>query len=384
MDRRIFSSVVISIALLAGCSRPESSNAKAPAAAYASPAAAKPEISMPAAAAPFAPEQEPSPAEEMPQSAPDEVPLAGTSANPLRADRSGEGLSAHMENPLRELPRMMSMAAPPGEMTGGEPRMAPPPMAAPRMAAPRMAEPAIAEPQSREAAALAGGGHASASSGSYDVVQVFYGTDRLAVTSAPSTSSRMSDFVPAGCSLLVTLVTALTAISRRKLSLWLMVFGGVGVSLGLGFQAAAKTVSSLRRGNMENIQYTSDRSPSGKLNLGVCDVSIPRTHVVGELEAPSILRLEVREDAARHIVLQKTERLAGDRFHELLRERVQASPRRELFIFVHGFNVSFEDAARRTAQMHYDLKFSGAPVFFSWPAHDKFVLTYAADETNVA
>jgi esterase/lipase superfamily enzyme len=172
--------------------------------------------------------------------------------------------------------------------------------------------------------------------------------------------------------------------SRRKLALWLMVFGGVGVSLGLGFQAAAKTVSALRRGSSEVVQYTSSRSANGKLDLGICDVSIPRTHVVGELEAPSILRLEVREDAARHIVLQKIERLGGDRFQELLRERVDASPRKELFVFVHGFNVSFEDAARRTAQMHYDLGFSGAPVFFSWPANTKFVLTYGADETNVS
>ena len=29
-------------------------------------------------------------------------------------------------------------------------------------------------------------------------------------------------------------------------------------------------------------------------------------------------------------------------------------------------------------------KFDGAPIFFSWPAHDKFIFTYPADETNVA
>jgi esterase/lipase superfamily enzyme len=95
------------------------------------------------------------------------------------------------------------------------------------------------------------------------------------------------------------------------------------------------------------------------------------------------MRLEILEDATRHIVLHKTERLADARFYELLRQRVGQSARRELFVFVHGFNVSFEDAARRTAQIHYDLKFDGAPVFFSWPAHDKFIFTYPADEKNV-
>ena len=112
--------------------------------------------------------------------------------------------------------------------------------------------------------------------------------------------------------------------------------------------------------------------------------SVASAHVAGEVESPSLVRLEVFEDAARHIVLQKTERLASPRFYELLRQRVEQSARREVFVFVHGFNVSFEDAARRTAQISYDLEFDGAPVFFSWPAHDKFIFTYPADETNVA
>ncbi|ROO40125.1 hypothetical protein BIV08_16395 [Pseudomonas sp. AF76] len=51
-------------------------------------------------------------------------------------------------------------------------------------------------------------------------------------------------------------------------------------------------------------------------------------------------------------------------------------------LFVHGYNVSFADAAKRTAQMAYDLNFSGVPLFFSWPANGK-VLSYAADEASV-
>jgi len=38
-------------------------------------------------------------------------------------------------------------------------------------------------------------------------------------------------------------------------------------------------------------------------------------------------------------------------------------------VFIHGFNVSFEDAVRRTAQLSYDLAFPGAPILFSWPSH---------------
>ena len=61
---------------------------------------------------------------------------------------------------------------------------------------------------------------------------------------------------------------------------------------------------------------------------------------------------------------------------------VQSSGR-NAFIFVHGYNVSFKDAARRTAQIHHDLKFDGAPIFFSWPSRGEITLTsYTHDETN--
>jgi esterase/lipase superfamily enzyme len=154
--------------------------------------------------------------------------------------------------------------------------------------------------------------------------------------------------------------------------------------LGLGYQGSAATLTAIRQMGSEGPRYTTERAAEGRVDVGVCKVTIPRTHQVGEVESPSITRLEVRPDAARHVVLQKTERLVDDRFYDLLQARTLASSRRELFVFIHGFNVSFEDAARRTAQIHYDLKFEGAPIFFSWPANNKFILTYPADETNVA
>jgi pimeloyl-ACP methyl ester carboxylesterase len=56
---------------------------------------------------------------------------------------------------------------------------------------------------------------------------------------------------------------------------------------------------------------------------------------------------------------------------------------RQALVFVHGFGVSFEDAARRTAQLAYDLKFDGAPMFFSWPSRGRFSpLDYTTDEES--
>ncbi|MFZ2407417.1 MAG: alpha/beta fold hydrolase [Methylobacter sp.] len=68
-------------------------------------------------------------------------------------------------------------------------------------------------------------------------------------------------------------------------------------------------------------------------------------------------------------------------FFSSLRSQIKNSKEKQAFVFVHGYNVSFEDAARRTAQMAYDLGFDGAPIFFSWPSQDK-TAAYTVDEAN--
>lgn len=42
-----------------------------------------------------------------------------------------------------------------------------------------------------------------------------------------------------------------------------------------------------------------------------------------------------------------------------------------VLVFVHGFNVGFDGAAYRTAQLVYDLNYAGVPIFFSWPANSQ-------------
>jgi esterase/lipase superfamily enzyme len=118
------------------------------------------------------------------------------------------------------------------------------------------------------------------------------------------------------------------------------------------------------------------------LSFGYCDVSIPRDHRMGELESPSILRFEFRQDPAMHVVLLSTVVRSKDEFFGDLVGRVHASPTSSAFLFVHGYNVTFEDAARRTAQISYDLAFEGAPVFYSWPSQGT-TPAYTVDEQNI-
>jgi esterase/lipase superfamily enzyme/nucleoid DNA-binding protein len=128
--------------------------------------------------------------------------------------------------------------------------------------------------------------------------------------------------------------------------------------------------------------YGSDRG-SG-LRFGMCAVTVPKDHRIGQLESPSIWKLEFREDPAKHVVLKEVTPLPPEDFYAQLKSGIGESGRKEALVFVHGFNVTFEDAVRRTAQIAYDLKFDGAPVCYSWPSKGTLSLAgYRYDATNI-
>ncbi|MDR6915085.1 esterase/lipase superfamily enzyme [Pseudomonas sp. 3296] len=133
--------------------------------------------------------------------------------------------------------------------------------------------------------------------------------------------------------------------------------------------------------NDNNITFTSE---PGRLSYGYCYVSIPPHHKTGAIESPSILRLEFDEDPQKHVMILKTELLSHDMFTRDIGWLAQVSKSGSAFVFIHGFNVGFDDAAKRTAQMAYDLNFDGVPIFYSWPSRNSASLTaYEADERNI-
>jgi esterase/lipase superfamily enzyme len=133
----------------------------------------------------------------------------------------------------------------------------------------------------------------------------------------------------------------------------------------------------------DSVTYGTEPARSGQLNLGVARVSIPRSHLMGELEGPSILRLEFREDPEKHIVLQSTTPEDPRRFFTRVASRVSESAKHEALVFVPGFSVSFADAIRRTAQIAYDLGFDGPAILYSWPSQGKLGLVdYEKDRRN--
>jgi esterase/lipase superfamily enzyme len=125
--------------------------------------------------------------------------------------------------------------------------------------------------------------------------------------------------------------------------------------------------------------YTAD---PGDLSYGFCYVTIPKDHVMGEIEAPSFWRLEFSPDPEKHVVVLNTEKASRQAFFDEIAKNTKGSGKSNAFVFVHGFNVTFEEAAQRTAQMAYDLQFDGVPIFFSWPSNGTLP-AYTVDERNI-
>jgi esterase/lipase superfamily enzyme len=122
----------------------------------------------------------------------------------------------------------------------------------------------------------------------------------------------------------------------------------------------------------------------GELRLGVCEVSIPPGHRIGRIERPTLYSLHVSdwfETTERHFVITERPILSPDMFWRAMQERVGNSSEKQVLLFLHGYNVSFDDAVYRTAQLAFDLQFNGAAVSYSWPSNAR-TLRYVADKDH--
>ncbi len=102
---------------------------------------------------------------------------------------------------------------------------------------------------------------------------------------------------------------------------------------------------------------------SHALNLGVVSVEekartpkfpLPYTLVDGQLvlDADNARRLEAAASAV----------------HEMLRQRLTAAPRKELLLYVHGVDNTFDEAIYTTAELWHYLGREFVPIAYTWPA----------------
>jgi esterase/lipase superfamily enzyme len=117
---------------------------------------------------------------------------------------------------------------------------------------------------------------------------------------------------------------------------------------------------------------------------GVCRVAIPKSHKFGEIGSSWWKRFITWTDD--RLQVKEITSLAADAFWASAREALAKADagERMALVFLHGFSVTFEEAAIRAAQIGFDLKIPGITAFYSWPSKGRLsLLDYNADEATI-
>jgi len=141
-------------------------------------------------------------------------------------------------------------------------------------------------------------------------------------------------------------------------------------------------------------RFSTNDDPQGEnrvLNVpkyGLCEVTIPsrrrgteprtESNAKGAGLSFSSSASSKSADSGPLATVEATQLTEAD-FLEGVCGQVQRSRQHDLLVFVHGFNVSFDAAIARTAQLALDIPFNGAVVSYCWPSQCG-VFNYQDDE----
>jgi esterase/lipase superfamily enzyme len=138
------------------------------------------------------------------------------------------------------------------------------------------------------------------------------------------------------------------------------------------------TIPHRRRGQEVRAAKTADReSDAADSGDGLSFASAPASSGSAVSRASSV----AASDAARSVTRARvtSERQTAAEFHAGVSELIDRSRLRDVMVFVHGFNVSFDDAVARAAQLGLDMPFNGAVVAYCWPSQGG-IDSYEEDE----
>ena len=119
-----------------------------------------------------------------------------------------------------------------------------------------------------------------------------------------------------------------------------------------------------------------------QLYYGTCGVLVPKSHKIGSVGS-SWWRRWLRGEDDR-LKLQAIEAMATEAFWSSIHNEMAliSHGKRTAVVFIHGYNVAFEAAAIRAAQIGFDLRVPGIMAFYSWPSQAS-LLGYTADEATI-
>ncbi|EPR11547.1 hypothetical protein L905_19685 [Agrobacterium sp. TS43] len=109
-------------------------------------------------------------------------------------------------------------------------------------------------------------------------------------------------------------------------------------------------------------------------NYASFDISIPPTHKSGKIEWAS-----GKPDPKKDFVVTRADMLTKTRFNADLGDIARSG--KQIALFVHGYNYSYQEALFRAVQMAADANMNGVPLVFSWPSQAS-VAGYVADKES--
>jgi esterase/lipase superfamily enzyme len=143
-------------------------------------------------------------------------------------------------------------------------------------------------------------------------------------------------------------------------------------------QSVAIFVASVRNGENGAANEMSRAGPEFSLQM----ISIPPHHKIGDIERPAF----GAADPAQHFVVASRSELDEAAFRNEIATHISGriGSNRDVLLYVHGFNTSYDEARFRLAQIVEDGRFGGVPVLFTWPSSDSLLGYEAARETAAA
>lgn len=157
---------------------------------------------------------------------------------------------------------------------------------------------------------------------------------------------------------------------------------GVMVPVGGSVPGTSKVdmlVATTRERTNPAEMFSGDRGPA--LAFANIAVSIPPdpARQIGEVQWPR----QVPGNPATDFVTLKADVIDRDQALAWFHRTVRTVPKRQVLVFIHGFNNRFEDAVYRFAQIVHDSGAPVVPVLFTWPSRGS-VLAYGYDRESTA
>ncbi len=152
------------------------------------------------------------------------------------------------------------------------------------------------------------------------------------------------------------------------------------VELDVYYATTRQRANDRVKNDIRMASFNGEQGPG--ITLGKAIVTVPKERDVGTIPRPYLgfVLIFRKEDPSKEFTLAKVDVLGANNFYGGIgAQAVDAQRfRRQALVFIHGFNVAFDDALYHSAQLAHDMAFDGPMIAFSWASRGN-LLSYVYD-----